>query len=379
MDAQGNRSGHTMRARRSVRHKRRLVIGIGATAVLAVLGAACSTASGTSNGATGGTSNGATGGTSSGTKSQADAKSVTITYGASNAPDDPNAIAMTTFAKEVSQLTNGSVKVNVRPNGVLGNTQAVTNEAVNGTIQMVLTGTDNLISINPEVGVLSLPFIFPNYAAVDKALAPNGVADEVGNDLRQKNGVIVLAWQEQGFVQLLTKTPIKTLAQLQGLKIRATQDNIVPVVYSSVGAQPTSVDESEVFTALSTGTVDGIGNPNVSNYAHQLYQVAKNLTISNIWWIPDIVVINEKFYDSLSSSQQQALNKAAKDAAAKEITQIRAEQQQDQDTMVSKDGVHVYTMSQADLATWKSKLAPLYAKYEQQFPAIMKALGFNAS
>lgn len=345
----------------SVKRGKRVAIGIGIAAVV-VAATACS-----SSGSSG------SGGGSSGS-----GRSVTITYAASNGPTDPNAIAMTTFAAEVKKLTNGTVKVDPRPDGEMGNTQSVAAEVKSGAIQMSLFGSADLAPINGAVGTLSLPFIFANNAAVNKAFAPGGVGDIIAKDLLDQDGMMVLAWQDQGFVQLLTKSPVKTLANMQGLKIRATEDDIEPVIYNAVGAQPTSMDISEVFTGLSTGTIDGIGNPNVSNFSHNFQEVAKNLTIANLWYIPDIVVINAKFFDSLSSSQQQALKTAATQAAAVEVKQDEAAQQQDQNIMVSKYGVHVYTMSQADLNTWKSKLGSLYSKYETEYPSIMQALGFTS-
>ena len=229
-----------------------------------------------------------------------------------------------------------------------------------------------LAQIDPEMDLLALPFVINSPSDVSRVFGPGGVGTEITNSL-DKHGLKLLAFQELGWINLDTTTPVKTLANLKGLKLRAQPDEIQPVLFSTVGAQPASLDITEVFTALQTKTISGFGDPLTVIEGGKYNTVAPNITMANVIYNPCVVVVNKAFFESLSPSQQQILQSSATEVAAQEVKKDRAAQNAALATM-KQQGSHVYTMSPSDLAKWKSDLAPLYKTWEAKYGSLATRL-----
>jgi TRAP-type transport system periplasmic protein len=298
-----------------------------------------------------------------------------VTFGGSAPAGDPVTDALAVFATDVK---GSGLTVKTRPSSQLGPSQTLAQDVKNGTVQMGTLSPADMSAIDPEIDALDLPFEISTQQDVTKVYGPGGTAAAISDQLRTSNGMRVLGWLQSGFVDIITKDSATDLGGLKGLRLRAQPDGIQPVLYSSIGAQPTSMDFTEVFTSLQTGTLDGFGDPPAVIASGKFGEVAKHFLVANPLFNVDAIVINDKFYSSLSSSQQKAVQAAATKTVAKEWTDDVAAQNAGL-AALRKQGVQVTTMSAADRATWQSKLASLYAKWQSKYPGLLGKLGFTAS
>ncbi|MFO0008900.1 MAG: TRAP transporter substrate-binding protein DctP, partial [Betaproteobacteria bacterium] len=166
------------------------------------------------------------------------------------------------WAELVTQRTQGRINMKVYPGSQLvGGDQ--TRELVamrQGVIDMTVSSTINLSPQIREMNLFSLPFLMPGPAAFDAL-----IGGEVGQDLFRvlaTRDVVPVAWGENGFREISnSKRPIRTPADLRGMKIRFAAGAIFSEIYTAMGANPVQMSFADLQPALSTGAVDGQENP----------------------------------------------------------------------------------------------------------------------
>ena len=166
------------------------------------------------------------------------------------------------FADEVRERTNGRINIKVYPGATLLAGQQL-NEFMmleKGVIDFAYDSTINWSPQAPELNLFSLPFFFPHgkyiYDAVD-AIVDGEVGKKLFNII-EKKGVVGLAWGEDGFRDLCNnRRPVKTVADMKGLKIRIVGSPIFIDIYRALGADPMAINMAEAVTGLQQGTVDG--------------------------------------------------------------------------------------------------------------------------
>ncbi|MGI9134727.1 MAG: TRAP transporter substrate-binding protein DctP, partial [Rhodoferax sp.] len=129
-----------------------------------------------------------------------------------------------------------------------------------GVIDMAVGSTINWSPQVKELNLFSLPFLMPDYAAID-ALTQGEVGKKIFQTL-DKSGVVPLAWGENGFREVTnSKRAIKSPDDLKGMKIRVVGSPIFSDMFSAMGANPTQMSWADAQPALSSGAVDGQENP----------------------------------------------------------------------------------------------------------------------
>jgi tripartite ATP-independent transporter DctP family solute receptor len=217
------------------------------------------------------------------------------------------------FKKLVEEKSNGEIKVNIFPQGQLGGERDLAEGVRIGTIEIGALAAGNFGGFVPEVQLFGIPFLFDDrdqvYALLDGA---------VGNDLNQmmsSKGFINLAYWEVGFRHLTNNVrPINTPADVKGLKIRVQESKIWMEFMKALGAIPTPIPFGELYTALQQKVVDGQENPVASIYSMKFYEVQKYLSLTAHTYEPALVLANSKWFNGLSSNQQQIIKEAAAEA-----------------------------------------------------------------
>lgn len=292
------------------------------------------------------------------------ASTFTIIYAGQQAPPNPNAVAETDFAKAVEAASKGRITVQVHTSGDLGGPAALLTGVKQNTIQMTITTPQSLASYYAPIGVLGLPFLFDSLSGAATALA-SPAATRLAADMASSTGIKELAWQQFGLVQLEGQGhAITSMADLKGLRVRTIANKVSTGILSDVGAIPVPLDGSEVYTALQQKTVDANVDPVSVLYSEKDWEISKYLTITNLQDNIGVVVINQKFFDSLPRDLQQDVTTAAKQVATEEVTRIRNEEQQDIAAM-RKAGVRVNTLPSAVARQWQAATRNLGAAYDQ--------------
>lgn len=209
-----------------------------------------------------------------------------------------------------------------------------------GEYQIMQSGDMVIAQYAPKYGVTSVPFVFPDYESV--AMAYDGELGKKMDESLKENGNLRLIGRSLRGARLLTATkPIRTPADLKGVKIRVPEIATWLTVWQAVGAQPTPVAWSEIFTALQTGVVDAQENPIAQIYEAKLYEVQDYIMMTEHLLAYFHWVINDDFLNSLSSEQQQIVLDVVKDATDWGTSQQDAASQAKLEEIIDEYGVEV--------------------------------------
>jgi TRAP-type transport system periplasmic protein len=216
------------------------------------------------------------------------------------------------FAKTVAEKSGGSVEVKIFPNSQLGSAREGLEGALTGTIQAVKVTSGELSTYSPKFLVFSLPYIFTNKKEVFAAL--DGKLGDILRAELDKQGFQLVAFFDTGFRSIFNgKRPIKSVADLKGLKIRVINDPVMIETINTLGALATPLPYGELYTALKQGVVDGAEQPPVALYTMKFYEASKYFSLTNHFYDLNLVVMSKKFFDgTLSPAQQKAVLEAGK-------------------------------------------------------------------
>jgi tripartite ATP-independent transporter DctP family solute receptor len=225
----------------------------------------------------------------------------------------------------VKQRTNGRINIKMYPGVSLvqGDQTREFTAIRQGIIDMAIGSTINWSPQVKELNLFSLPFLMPDYKAID-ALT-QGV---VGKDLfavLEKQGVVPLAWGENGFRELTnSKHEVKMPADLKGMKIRVVGSPLFLATFQALGANPTQMSWADAQPAFASGAVDGQENPMSIFTAAKLQNVGqKYVTMWDYVADPLIFVVNKEVWNSWSPADREIVRQAAIDAGKQEIAIAR--------------------------------------------------------
>jgi len=257
-----------------------------------------------------------------------------------------------TFKGLVEGATGGNVIVKVFPSSQLGNERELIEGTKIGTIQMSFV-SGAIAGFYKEAQVLDIPYLFSSGPVAWKVMdGPFG--QEMAADILQKTGMRVLAYGETGFRNFTNSNhPIKSPADMKGLKIRVMETPVYVNMVKALGAAPTPIAWSEVYTALQQKVVDGQENPVATIMQAKLYEVQKYLTLDGHSYGVDFFLINDKFYRSLPEETQQII----KTSAVTSALVGRGIQTLNSATGISElqaKGMEVYAPNKAEAAQFKA-------------------------
>jgi TRAP-type transport system periplasmic protein len=216
----------------------------------------------------------------------------------------------TIFKQIVETETRGAVEVKVFPAGQLGGEREATEGVKLGSIQMTMV-SGAMANYYREYQVLDIPYLFSSLAVAWKVL-DGRFGNEMAEDCLKKTGMRVLGFGEAGYRNFTNSVrPIRTPADLKGLKIRVQESPVYVSLVKSLGGAPTPIPWTETYTALQQKVADGEENPvSIIKYA-KLYEVQKYLTLDGHTYGVDFILINDKFYQSLPKEIQKTIRTAA--------------------------------------------------------------------
>ncbi len=227
-------------------------------------------------------------------------------------PENPYAQGAEYFAKLVKERTKGEVDIQVYPSSQLGNQRDLVEGLTFGTVDMTLTSNAVLGNFIPEIAVLDLPFIFRDLPHTYKAL------DTVGMEIAKQGearGIKTLAIWENGIRHMTNnERPIKTPADMAGLKIRVMEQPMYINLMESLDASPTPMAFSEIYTALQKGVIDGQENPLAHIATKRFYEVQKYISLSGHTYAAEPLLISTIAWNKLNDEQKKIVEQAAIDA-----------------------------------------------------------------
>jgi len=246
-----------------------------------------------------------------------------------------------------------------------------------GVIDMAVGSTINWSPQVKELNLFSLPFLMPNYAAID-SLTQGPVGKQIFATL-EKQGVVPLAWGENGFREVTnSKKPIKSPADLKGMKIRVVGSPIYSDMMTALGANPTQMSWADAQPALSSGAVDGQENPLFLFTVLKMHTVGQKF-VTTWGYVADplIFVVNKDIWNSWTKADQEIVRAAAIDAGKQEIVLARkglVEEGKPLLKEIAAMGVTVTTLTPAEREEFVKATRPVYTKWKSTVgPALVEA------
>ena len=273
------------------------------------------------------------------------------------------------FQANLRAAVGDAIKIDYFPNNQLGKESDVVQQVKVGSIDMMVTGSSIFATISPEIGMLDLGYVFDNYAHVARAM--EGTAGATLNDILQKrSGCTVLTWASHfGARSVYTKAPVKSLADIKGVKLRVLPTPAFIETFKLMGAIPTPIPFGELYMAAQTGVVDGFEHDAATVLASKLDEVVKYCWLTEHLFSPMVVVIGKRGMDRIPANLQPAFMKAVADSTTQQRA-IASEKGAGALAELKKKGIVFSPMAAADrVAVRKEMESRLWADFAKQYPS----------
>lgn len=274
------------------------------------------------------------------------------------------------MADNVDKRTNGKVKIEIYADSLLGKEAEMYEQLHMGTIDIALETIAFMSTSHPEFTIEDLPYMFKErkngYDALDGDYGKK-INEIIASDGSIKN----LGFMELGYRHMTNNIrPIAKPDDMKGIKFRTTTSDLRRAVFEALGAQPTSMSFSEVFTGLQQGVIDGQESPLATIASSSFNEVQKYLSLTGHFWTNECLLVNQKKFASLTEEQQKIIEEEAK-AAEKRIREKNVKADEDLVTELKNKGMQV---NEVDKAAFVQKLQPLYEEWGKKIgPDLMNA------
>ena len=286
----------------------------------------------------------------------------------------PTVVAVENLGKKLEAATNGRLSVAMYPSMQLGGEKEAVEQAQIGAIAFARVSVGALGPVIDDLNVFNLPYVFRNTTHMQHV-----IDGPIGQELLEKvtnsgKGLVGLCWMDAGARNFYnTKKPIKTMADLKGMKVRVMGNPMFVEMANSMGGNGVAMGYDQVFSALQTGVVDGAENNPPSFVFDNHYQVAKYYTVDEHLIVPEMLVFSKKVWDSLSKDEQAALLKFSKEAQQEERKLWEVYERQAMGKAKAA-GIEIIQVSDADKKAFQDAVKPVWDKYGPKYEAMVKRI-----
>lgn len=295
---------------------------------------------------------------------------VTLSLNHVGATTHPYQYGSERFAELVSEKTGGRIAVEVYPASQIASGAKAIEFVQMGTLDIALESTMAAENFIPEIGVLNLPFLFE-----DAEQAFSVLDGEVGQELQaaaEAKGFKILCWMYNGFRDISTSVkPITGPEDLKGLKIRVPESQVFLKTFEAMGAVPTPMAVSEVFTAMQLKTVDGQENPTAVFVNNKYNEVNDYYSVTHHIFTAEPLIMNLDKFNALNTEDQTALLEAAQEAAVYQ-RQLAIDSAESELQQIKDAGVNVNVVE--DMSSFKTAVQPVYDTFKDQYGALMEKI-----
>jgi tripartite ATP-independent transporter DctP family solute receptor len=285
----------------------------------------------------------------------------------------PTVEAVVRMGKKLESATNGRLSIQMFPSMQLGGEKEMIEQAQVGALQFARISVGPVGTVVDELNVFNMPFVFRDVAHMRKV-----IDGAIGQELLAKIGdnpktqLIGLAWMDAGARSVYNKVrPVRTVADLKGLKIRMMGNPIFVDTMNALGGNGVAMGMDQVHSALQTGVVDGAENnpPSYDSFGH--YPIAKHYSLTEHLIIPEILVFSRKAWEGLSKEDQALIMKLSKEAQV-EQRKLWDERVEVSMKKIKDAGIEVITI--VDKKPFQEAVKPVWDKYGQKWTALVQRI-----
>lgn len=291
---------------------------------------------------------------------------------ADNQPEDyPTTQGLYFIANYLNERSDGRIQMEVFPGGQLGDERSVIEQVQLGVIDITRTSTSPVGEFYSPIGVFSLPYIFRDEPHFWKVLQ-GSIGRELLDGLSEVD-LVGLAYYDSGSRNFYTTdTPVRSVADLEGLRIRTQQSQVVLDMMEALGAEPVPMAFEEVYSSLQTGVIGGAENnfPSYGPSGVRHYEVAPYFTLDGHARVPEVVLISSIVWDGLAAEDQALIREAAQASVAVQAALWDQLSNESRDAVVEA-GSEIISV---DTQEFQDAMAPLYEQYGEQFGDLLERI-----
>ncbi|OZM76937.1 TRAP transporter substrate-binding protein [Pseudonocardia sp. MH-G8] len=285
---------------------------------------------------------------------------VELRLGHVNSVTDPWQTSSEEFARLVHEGSGGTVEVQVFPSAQLGGDRDMVEGMQIGSVDLALVA-GVLSSVEPAMTMLEIPYMFPSQAALNEALdGPGG--QQLSAALLEK-GIRNLAWLDRGPRELTANRPITDPAELDGAKIRVPEIPASIDAWRAMGANPTPMAFSEVYSALQQGVIDGQENPYAITESANLNDVQRYVMETDHVYGYVMLAMSEDAWERLSPQQRQVVTEAAQAVRRTHNARTAVDEERYKATLAQKG----MTFVEVDREAFRQAVQPVHQHYAREF------------
>lgn len=291
------------------------------------------------------------------------AESITIKFSHVVSESSPKGKAAIYLKNLVEKKTNGRIKIQIFPRGILFDDITAVEALSKDIIQLAAPSFSKLSFYEPDFQVFDLPYIFENISDVHRAYF--GKIGEILNKKGSEKGLKILAFWDNGFKNLTNNNKvIKHPLDMNNMKFRIMGGSILNYQFILAGAKPYTKSFSNLGNLLSEGVLDGQENTFSNIYYQNLFLFQKFLTVSRHGYLGYALITSQKFWNSLTKNDRQILEECISDATFYEY-EIAEKENMDSFNMlkINSDFIEIYELSIDETVQWKI----FYKKYMDIF------------
>lgn len=267
------------------------------------------------------------------------------------------------FKKLIEERTNGAVQIEVYGDRVLGSDRELLEAIQMGTLDMAVTTTSPLTNFVPEFLTLDLPYLISDWDHCYKFFESDVYTKMLAEG--DKVGITVLSLAGRGFRHLTTNDrPVRSLADISGLKLRVIESSVYVDTFSAFGANPQAMAWGEVFTALQQGTIEGHENSYLVIQDEKVYEVQNTISETAHMFAFFDMVISTKVLQGLPEDLQAEIRKAALEAGLEETQAEQATENEVKDFLREK-GVTI--IEDVNVAEFAGVVQPVYDSFAKEY------------
>ncbi len=284
----------------------------------------------------------------------------------SQSESHPEHIGLLAFKEYVEERIGDKYEVQIFPNELLGGQKKAIELTQTGAIDMVVVGAPNVETVASIYEIFSIPYLFASKQAYFDTMKDEDYMNKVYSSTDEA-GFRVMTWYNAGLRSIYAKTPIRTPDDMKGLKIRVQQSPASIAMINALGAAATPMAFGEVYTAIQQGVIDGAENNELALTSNKHGEVAKFYSYNNHQMIPDLMLGNLRFLNSLPEDDLKVFKEAA--AVSTEVELKEWETQVEKAKKIAKEDMGVEFI-EVDMAPFREKMMDLQKDILENNPSI---------
>lgn len=281
----------------------------------------------------------------------------------------PTTLAAQYFADLVEEKTEGRIRIIVHAEGELGTEKEVLQQMQYGGIDFARVSLSQLAELVPEMNVLQMPYLYENSDHMWRVLD-----GDIGNTFLEyvnSREMVGLSWYDAGARNFYNSVrPITCLEDMEGLRIRVQESEVMADMVESLGAIAQPITYSEVYSSLERGFCDGAENNWPSYEAMLHYEVAGYYTVDEHTRVPELQLCSQHTWDVLSEQERKIIAECAKESAVYE-RELWVKYEEEARMSAIKNGTKVVELSEEEKERFQQAVQPIYKKYCGEYMDIL--------